>query len=897
VSLAAGTTIGPYSVVAPIGAGGMGQVYRARDTRLDRDVAIKVLPDLFAADPERLARFEREAKTLASLNHPHIAQIYGIEPLGDSGARALVMEMVDGEDLTARVARGPVPLADALPIAQQIAEALEAAHERGIIHRDLKPANIKVTDDGAVKVLDFGLAKALTPDDDSATAHELRNSPTMSIAGTQIGMVLGTAAYMAPEQARGQTVDRRVDIWAFGVVLFEMLSGRQAFSGDTVSDVLASVLKNDLDWQALPPALPAPILRLLRRCLHPDRRNRLRDIGEARVALAEFLAGTDEASVREAAPAAGGPSTLQFRIVAVAAAALAIVAAGLAWRGGPVEPRPMRYVVAPPAGASALVVGRPSVALSPDGSTLAFVALENGVPFLYLRGPEDFEPLRLPGTEGASNPVFSPGGRTIAFLTTSQLKTMIVGGAVTVHGPANDPRGVSWVDETTLVYTPESIGGIQEVSLKGGAPRTLTTIDEKAGERTHRWPHVLPDGRWVLFTVGTIASPDSYEDARIDAVNRDTGERRTVFQGASMARYAPTGHLIVARGGSLFAVKFEAGSLQISGVPTSVLQGIGGDMTTGAAHVTWSPDGTFAYVPGDLRGGMRQLEWSDLTGSRQSINLPPSLYNDIRISPDGNRLALADGSSGMADIYTYTFDRGTYTRLTFTGVNATPAWSEDGREVFFSAIDATGRGTTIFRTSADGGRDAAPLVEVDVRVFLKHVSADASWALVDYVAFGGARANVGRLALKAGAKVEPLVETRVDEYGAALSPDGRFIAYQSDEGARPEVFVRELSQASGRWQISNGGGEEPMWAPDGRALYYRIEDRLMAVPIEPGATFQPGLPRLMFDGIFNLRSDTGVSYQPHPDRKRLLLTRPAEVMSRGTVRVMTRWFDELRAIK
>jgi serine/threonine-protein kinase len=896
--VAAGTRIGPYEIVTPIGAGGMGEVYRARDTRLDRDVAIKILPELFAADPERLARFEREAKTLASLNHSHIAQIYGIEPLGDSGARALVMELVDGEDLSARIARGALPLDQALPIAQQIADALEAAHERGIIHRDLKPANIKLDADGRVKVLDFGLAKALGAEDADATAEDPRNSPTISIAGTRMGVVLGTAGYMAPEQARGQTVDRRADIWAFGVVLFEMISGRQAFSGDTVSDVLASVLKNDLDWRALPSELPAPILRLLRRCLNPDRRNRLRDIGEARVAIAEFLSGKDDLpAAAPVAPAATRRSGLQFGILAAVAAVLAIIAAVLAWRGGPSEPRSMRYVVAPPAGASAHIVGRPSVALSPDGSTLAFVALENGVPFLYLRGPEDFEPLKLAGTEGASNPVFSPEGRAIAFLTTSQLKTMTVGGAVAVHGPANDPRGLSWVDETTLVYTPESIGGIHEVSLKGGAPRTLTTIDEKAGERTHRWPHVLPDNRWVLFTVGTIASPDSYEEARIDVVNRETGERRTVFQGASMARYAPTGHLVFARGGSLFAVKFDLGSRQVSGVPTSVLQGIGGDRTTGAAHVTWSPDGTFAYVPGDLRGGMRQLEWSDLTGARQSINLPPALYNDIRIAPDGLKVALADGSSGLADIYTYAFDRGTYNRLTFTGVNATPAWSADGREIYFSAIDATGRGTTIFKTSADGGRDPIALAAVDVRVFLKHVSDDESWALVDYVAFGGARANIGRLALKEGAKVEPLVDTRVDEYGAALSPDGRFVAYQADEGVRPEIFVRELSQSSGRWQISNGGGEEPMWAPDGESLYYRIEDRLMRVPIETAGSFKPGLPVLMFDGIFNLRSDTGVSYQPHPDRKRLLLTRPADVMSSGTVRVITRWFDELKGIQ
>jgi hypothetical protein len=420
---------------------------------------------------------------------------------------------------------------------------------------------------------------------------------------------------------------------------------------------------------------------------------------------------------------------------------------------------------------------------------------------------------------------------------------------------------------------------------------------------------VLPGGRWVLFTLGTTASPDDYDGSRIEAVDRTTGERRRVFEGASMARYASTGlvsskrderdggHLVFARGGSLYAVRFDPATLTVFGQPSVVLKGIGGDLTTGAAHVTWTDEGTLAYVAGDVQGGMRQLGWADLKGARQPIDLPPGLYNDVRISPDGTRVAVAQGTSGVADIWVYTFARGTYTRLTFTGINATPVWSADGREIFYSAVDKTGRGTTILTTSADGGREAVPVASSNLRMYLKHVSRDASWALVDYVADAGGRGNSGRLQLKPGATVEPLVATQSDEYGSAVSPDARFVAYQSDADGRPEVYVRTLAQSSGRWQISNAGGEEPMWAPDGKSLYYRIEGRLMRVPVAGGDPFQAGLPVQLFDGIYNLRSDTGISYQPHPDGTRLLMTRSADVISAGSIRVMTGWFDELRKIK
>ena len=896
MQLTAGTRLGAYEVTGSLGAGGMGEVYRARDTKLHRDVAIKVLPAHFANDRGRLARFEREAQSLAALNHPHIAQIYGVT----DSPPALVMEFADGEDLTQRIARGPVPLIEALALATQIAAALEYAHEHGIVHRDLKPANIKLMGGDTIKVLDFGLAKAMTSDVASGVAQDvspaIENSPTFtSPAMTQMGVLLGTAAYMAPEQARGQAVDRRADIWAFGVILFEMLTGKQAFAGDTISDVLASVLKNDLDWNALPKTLPLPVTALLKRCLTPDRKTRLRDIGEARIAIDEYLAHPiDSTSPVPAAP------RRRWQTAALFMTSVALVGAliALAWRGDGSGTSSLRMVVTPPTGISVSVTSQMALSVAPDGWTVSFVGLENGDRVIFLRGPGDFDPRKLAGTEGGGNPVFSPSGRSLAFHTPSQLKVMPIDGTPVAIGPVNDARGIAWVDETRLIYAPQAIGGLLEADLNGGAPRELTKLDDKGVERTHRWPHVLPGGRWVLFTVGTVESPDSYEDSRIDAVNRTTGERRTVYQGASSARYSPTGYLILTRGGSLLALPFDLATLMTSGTPVSVLQGVGGDSTTGVSHAALSDNGTLAFAPSDRLGGLRQLAWVDLKGQRQAVALPPAVYSDVRISPDGTRAALLDGSTGTADVWVYAFARGTYTRLTFTGRNATPVWSHDSREIYFSAMES-GNTSRIYKTAADGGREPALIATLAEprRVYVKNVSRDGTWALVDYIAYGGARANVGRLPIKEGAKIEPLADTPADEYGSALSPDERYFAYQSDEGNRPDVYVRPMSGAGGRWQVSNAGGEEPMWSRDGKSLYYRYEGRFMRVSVALEPTFQSGLPSMLFDGIFNLRSDTGVSYDPHPEGGRFLMIRAADLASGGSIRLITRWTDQLRTIK
>ena len=893
MQLTAGTWLGPYEIRGPLGSGGMGEVYRARDTRLDRDVAIKLLPHAVAADPERLARFEREAKTLASLNHPGIAHVHGIEASPGSSP-ALVMELVEGEDLSQRLARGPLALPDALAIARQLADALETAHERGIIHRDLKPANIKVTADGTVKLLDFGLAKAMEGSD---LEMDARNSPTISLAATRDGLILGTAGYMAPEQARGQMVDRRADIWAFGVVLFEMLTGKQAFGGDTVSDVLASVLKHDLNWDALPKDVPPPVMALLRRCLEPNRKNRLRDIGEARIAIDDYLAHPTPT-----APAAAIASKAEGRrwvtvALAIIAAVLLIALVELARRPPPAATTSTRTVIIPSAGVSVSVTSYLSVALAPDSWTVALVGVEQSDTAIYLRGPGDFDPRKLPGTEGGAGPVFSPSGRSLAFHTVTQLKVMPVDGTPVVVAQLNDPRGLAWIDETHLVVATQSVNGLTEFDLNGAAPRELTKTDAQ-NERTHRWPHALPGGRWVLFTVGTVSSPDSYEDSEIEAVDRTTGERRKVYRGASSARYSPTGHLLLSRGGSLFAVKFDPQTLTVSGTPTNVLQGVGGDPTTGAVHASLSTDGALAFMPSDRLGGQRQLVWVDLKGARQKVALPPALFSDVRLSPDATRAAVLDNSTGSADVWVYAFARGTYTRLTFTGRNATPVWSRDGREVYFAEIGTDGT-TRIMKVASDGGREPVPVASSSKprRMYLMNLSRDGTWAIVTYIPVSGARANIGRLPLVMNAELQPLVDTQADEYAGTLSPDDRYVAYQSDEGSRSEVYVREVAASGGRWQVSNAGGEEPVWSRDGKSLYYRYEGRFLRVPIEAGPPFQSGMPSHLFDGVLNLRSDTGISYDVHPGGDRFLMVQSADQGSRGSIRLITRWSDQLRTIK
>src|SRR5262245_38590896 len=679
--LETGSRLAHFEIVAMIGAGGMGEVYRAMDTKLNREVALKFLPDQFTSNHDRMERFQREAHLLASLNHSNIAAIYGFEE--SKAMRALVMELVEGPGLGDRIAQGPMPIEEALPIARQIAEALEYAHERGIVHRDLKPANIKLTREGHVKVLDFGLAKALS--EETPTGMQ-SNSPTLSVAATQSGIILGTAAYMAPEQAKGMEVDRRADIWSFGVVVCEMLSGRRMFDEPTTSETLAAVLKSELRLDALPASTPAAVRRLLGRCLDRDRRQRLRDIGEARIVIGQAIAHpeTEAPPVEAVAPAAPIWGRLLPCAVAVTAAAVAIVSR---WLLGYTNRQPSPIVRLSSdlgAGATLYTLYGSSVSLSPDGKVLAYVASKTAAdrPQIYVRRLDQLRGTALVGTHGARDPFFSPDGQSIGFFADSKLKKISVnGGAAVELADAPDDRGGTWADDGFIIFSANPESGLLRVSSGGGKPEPLIKLDQAAGG-THRWPQALPGGRAVLFIAG-LSSAD-FEDADIVVQSRDSGERKLVLHGGYYPRYLPSGHLVYMHQGILFTAPFDSDRLEITSQPVPAVEGVAASSNFGGAQFSFSQDGSFVYVPGVNTYPMVSIQWMDRSGKTQP--LLPTLGNffDVRFSPDGQRIAMTDFDQ-QEDLWVYEWAREQKTRMTSDPLSDRyPIWTPDGRITFGS---------------------------------------------------------------------------------------------------------------------------------------------------------------------------------------------------------------------
>ena len=903
MALTAGTRLGPYEILGTLGAGGMGEVYRARDTKLQRDVAIKVLPDLFARDHERLARFEREAQVLASLNQPHIAQIYGFEE--STSVKALVMELVEGPTLADRIAAGPIAPDETASVARQIAEALEAAHDRGIIHRDLKPANVKLTRDGEVKVLDFGLAKALDP---AMSSADVANSPTLtSPAMTQAGMLMGTAAYMAPEQARGGNVDRRADIWAFGVVVFEMLSGRRLFEGPTVSDTLASVLRQDVDWTRLPTSTPAALVAVLKRCLERDSKRRLRDIGEARLALDPASASsTSFAGTPAAAPPVAPPSRSVWPLV-VGAALLAIAASAVTRFASPPNStvqQPMRVSITPPADQSFYLATHTVAAISRDGSTLALALTSKAQSQLYVRRLAEFDARPLAGTNDASTPFFSPDGAWIGFFAEGKLKKVpTAGGPVITLADADDNRGGAWADDDTIVFAPDPTQALQRIPASGGATQPASVLDQQQHERTHRWPAFLPDGKTVLVTVGSVEHPDDYDDAKIDAMRLDTRARVTVLKGGRMAQYVP-GHVLFLRGKVLYAVPFDAAKLTVNGSPVPVVDGVAGDMTTGAGDYAVSATGSLVYVPGDPTGGQHVMAWVDLKGTPTPIDLPPALYCDPKISPDGHRIAVSiiEGAN-TRNISVIDPVRGTASKVTFDGMNRTPLWSRDGKSLFYVSYQTGGNVSVVMRTAPDGSGTPVELHKIAGQVYLEDTTPDGQSILfsVSGAASGRGRTAAGlnahtivqRVPIGAGDPVT-LAEENSDTFNSSVSPDGRWFVYASSVGYRYEVFARSLAPGGGRAAISTTGGTEPRWAPDGRTIYYVNGDQMMAVPVELGAALSPGRPRMIFSGVVTVSIDSAETYHVAPAGDRFLMMRSVD--QRGApqdLHAILNWFTEL----
>ena len=673
-----GQSIAHYYVQAKIGVGGMGEVYRATDSRLGRDVALKLLPEKFARDTERMARFEREAKVLASLNHPNIASIYGLEE--SNGARALVMELVEGVTLAERIKKAPLPLDEALPFAKQIAEGLEYAHERGIIHRDLKPANVKVRLDGQVKILDFGLAKAF---EEETSEGEIENSPTLSAVATRMGVLLGTAAYMSPEQARGKRVDRRADIWAFGCVLYEMLAGRGAFSGETTSDILACVIRAEPNWTCLPTSVPLRIRELSRRCLQKDPKQRLRDIGDARIAIEDALSGRPQEA--EALKEGAIHRPVWRRLVPWAAGILlaALASAGV-WELRPRGPAAqiVHFSFGPPAGDSLVFppFGYTSLAISPDGTNVAYVVRHGGTPQLCLRRMDQSEATLLKGTEDGDEPFFSPDGQWVGFFAEGKLKKIsVLGGSPVTLCDAPTARGGTWTQDNAIILAPSIASALMRVSATGGTPQPFTRLDSGNDEITHRWPQVLPGGKAVVYARGV-----EFNSATIAVASLKSGAAKTLPIQGGYPRYITGGYLVFEREEGLYAVPFDLERLEVTGSPFPVLQ-VQAASASGAAGFAISETGSLVYVP--LVETAAKLAWMNRKGVLEPLQAPGRDYLGIRLSPDGKRVVMVIPEKGLPDIWMYDISRGTLTRLTFGGGDFnSPVFSPDGQRIAFSRL-------------------------------------------------------------------------------------------------------------------------------------------------------------------------------------------------------------------
>jgi serine/threonine protein kinase/WD40 repeat protein len=867
--LAPGTRLGPYEILASIGAGGMGEVYRARDTTLERDVAVKVLPAALAQDPERLARFKREAKVLASLNHPNIAQIYAVEN------RALIMELVGGQS-----PKGPLPLETALNFARQIALALEAAHEKGMVHRDLKPANVMITPDGVVKVLDFGLA-AVAPA--SAGDSDPAASPTLTMP-TQAGVILGTAAYMSPEQAAGKPVDKRADVWSFGVVFWEFLTGRRLFDGETISHTLADVLRGPIDFDKLPRETPPVIRALLRRCLDRNVKNRLRDIGEARIAIDAVLSSETSEALQ---PLPARRSFLPWAIAGVSILALAAVGWGW-WRASqPVQQSPVRLDVdlGREISLRPLVEGfnAASVVISPDGTRLAYVASVSAGPLkLFTRRLDQPSAIELAGTDGAVFPFFSPDGQSVGFGTVNMLNKISVEGGPVV--PLADMRSFSacWGEDGNIIFSAVAPSGLMLIPSSGGAVTPATQLASE--ESLHRDPQILPGGKALLFSAyhRSDSHGADFNKPSVEVLSLVDHQRKTLVPGGTSAHYVATsdraGELVYSIKGALFAIPFDLSRLEIRGTAVPVLEGVAYETIGLAAHFDVSRAGTLVYrkASGGAADRLTTVQWLDTAGMKEPLLAKPSVYGHPSLSPDSKRLALEVRDGASQDIWVYDLLRDVMTRLTFGGAFYSPAWSPDGRYLVFSSRIG------MFWSHADGAGQPQPFTQYKNMQLPSSFSPDGK--RLAYTEQNSASGVVQLRAwtvpledsggqLRAG-KAEQFLKTPFNDCCAVFSPDGQWVAYDSNESGRYEVYVRAFpppaSAPGNQWQISNSGGESPMWSSKGHELLYQCGDQIMAVKYKvKNGSFVPEKPRVWLSKLGG-----ATDFDLSPDGKRLAVVVP-----------------------
>ena len=881
-----GTTLSHFKITAKLGEGGMGEVYRAEDTKLGREVAIKVLPEAVSSDPERLARFEREAKVLASLNHPNIAGIHQIEEA--DGQRLLIMELVEGEDLAERLRRGAIPLDQASPVALQIAEALEAAHERGIIHRDLKPANIKVTPEGQVKILDFGLAKALDSGEPGSAAGGLSMSPTLTAQMTQAGVLLGTAAYMSPEQAKGIEADRRADIWAFGVVLWEMLTGHRLFVGDSVSDTLAAVLRDEIDGESLPANTPQTLRVLLSRCLERDPKSRLRDIGEARVALAGSSQDSSVSTLLSSVAGTPAPEPAAARkpllpwILAAAATLVALALALSTLVNEEVASQRVQSALLPPEGTS-FDLGS-GLALSPDGQSVAFVALnENSRAQLWVQKLDAGVAEILEGSEGAMYPFWSPDSRHLAFFADGLMKRApINGGPIQTITQVNDARGGAWGNDDKIVYAPQFRGGLQVVSTTGGESTVLTEVNINRQEISHRFPVFLPDGEHVLFLSQTGEGGSQRDDSRIEVMSVQTRERANVAGANSSMAYSESGHLLFWHSGSLVVAGFDAEKRILTEDPVPIADQIG---YTGNEFATFSAskNGILVYQTGSQSGAQTQLEIVDLAGQPLADPSPPDFHRGISLSHDGTRVAYR--SADNITLWIRDLKRGTNSRFTFEdGDHFTPIWSPDDKWLLYVS-DRDGPFRAYRKLSSGAGSEE---LVVETKNPLEAWDWSPDGKQIAFMTQGlDTDGDIALYSFDEG-QLETFIQTPMQESQPRFSPDGRWLAYFSTESGRFEVYLISLDELGGKYQVSTGGGLHPDWDPTGRRLYYMsLDAEIMAVDLTFGERVEIGLPQTLFRVRFQITSEH--PYRIRPDGESFIINQVVEQMASDHMILIQNW--------
>jgi eukaryotic-like serine/threonine-protein kinase len=897
--LAPGESLGRFVVRGLLGVGGMGVVYRALDPSLGREVAIKVVSGDLLEEAAGLRRVEREARLLATLNHPNVGAIYGLEVI--EGAPYLVLELVEGETLLERLGRGPLPMAELVVVGVQIADALQEAHRKGIVHRDLKPANVKLGDSGRVKVLDFGIAKPMSAAE--ATGEMAGVEPT-----TTPGTLLGTASYMSPEQARGLPVDQRSDLWAFGCLLYEMLTGHRAFPGASVSDILAAVLRDEPDWSALPADTPRGVRRLLRRCLRKDPRDRLQDAGDARIELTE-------AAMEEPTPVPVGSSPLPgFLLAAAGLGAAGLLLLLFTWSrisgGGPETLGVTRLNLDLPPGLRLAEEFPAPFAFAPDGAAVVLIAREGERSEIFERALSGLEFRRIAGTVGATQPVFSPDGRSLAFFADRKLQRVprTGGAALVIAEIGGNPRGASWGEDGTIVLAPHQTSGLLRIAAGGGPLQTLTRLDESADEASHRWPQVLPGGTHVLYTVAL--EDGTYDEARIEVVSLATGERKRILEGGAYARYVSSGHLVFVRGGRLLAVPFDAVGLEVKGIPQVAIEGVHYDPQNGGSHIALSGAGALVYGPGVPSSSEHPLSFVDRAFRVTQVGETPRAYREQSLSPDGRRVAVVIGGATESDLWVVDVASGTHSRLTFGLRPRRPTWTPDGKGITIGA--RRGSGWALVTVPRDGSGRPATLLETAHRAYPNAWSPDGRTLVYqerrpetgwDLMALDVAPTGVPKAP-------RPLVASRFQEENASLSKDGRFLAYESDElDSVFEIYVRPAQGGGPQVRASTRGARWPRFGASGRLYYWyssrgglkRIDyhaeaDRFVAEREEfvwPGSEDQVAdlAQRVLVLGTY-------AGYDVDPATERFLMlerTASPEAPYRSPVMVLN-WRDELKAL-